>query len=329
MTRPALLSTLLRPLLLVWLLLVPAAASAETVRSAACPPPAQAPAAERIEADPTSARDRGFLWRISKDRRTSYLYGTLHVARQEWMIPGATVMAALRASDVVALELDVGDPAILERLRRGMAFRPERALDDPLAERLRQQVVAACLPEQVMTAMAPEMLASSLLVLAARRDGLDPAFGIDAMVAGLGRGLDKPVVSLETPELQLQALLGRSREETAALVLQVVQGLESGQALPLLSRIAQVWADSRHGELERYEQWCDCVGTPHDRALYRRLLDDRNPALAERIDALHTAGRRVFAAVGSLHMVGGSALPALLAQRGYAVERVDFAATPR
>ena len=172
------------------------------------------------------------------------------------------------------------------------------------------------------------MLASSLLVMAARRDGLDPAFGIDAMMAGLGRGLDKPVVSLETPELQLQVLLGRSREESAALVLQVLDGLESGQALPLLLRIAQVWADSRYGELERYEQWCGCVGTPQDRALYRRLLDDRNPALAERIDAMHMAGRRVFAAVGSLHMVGGSALTSLLAQRGYAVERVPFGAAP-
>ncbi len=330
MTRPTSFSTLLVPLLLVLSLLAPAAARAENAPSAAsCPPAAQAPAAEQIEAGLKTARDRGFLWRISKDGRTSHLYGTLHVARQEWMMPGATVMRALQASDVLALELDIGDPAILERLRRGMAWRPEQALEPALTERLRQQVLAACLPQQMLTAMAPEVLASSLLVMAARRVGLDPAFGVDAVMAGLGRGLDKVVVSLETPELQLQVLLGRSREESAALVLQVLQGLESGEALPLLSRIAQVWADSRHGELERYEQWCNCVDTPHDRAMYRRLLDDRNPALAERIDAMHMAGRRVFAAVGSLHMVGGSALPTLLARRGYAVERVDFPATPR
>jgi len=32
----------------------------------------------------------------------------------------------------------------------------------------------------------------------------------------------------------------------------------------------------------------------------------------------------VFAAVGSLHMIGGLGLPALLQERGYKVVRVDF-----
>ncbi len=41
----------------------------------------------------------------------------------------------------------------------------------------------------------------------------------------------------------------------------------------------------------------------------KRLLDERNPALAERIDALHAGRQAVFAAVGSLHMVGPNGLP--------------------
>jgi uncharacterized protein YbaP (TraB family) len=49
-----------------------------------------------------------------------------------------------------------------------------------------------------------------------------------------------------------------------------------------------------------------------------------NPGLARNIDALHAEGKRVFAAVGSLHMVGPLGLPALLRERGYKVERVDF-----
>ena len=36
-------------------------------------------------------------------------------------------------------------------------------------------------------------------------------------------------------------------------------------------------------------------------------------------------GKRVFAAVGALHMIGPTALPSLLAARGYRVERVEFA----
>jgi uncharacterized protein YbaP (TraB family) len=54
----------------------------------------------------------------------------------------------------------------------------------------------------------------------------------------------------------------------------------------------------------------------------KRVLDDRNPGLAASIDALHLGGKRVFAAVGSLHMIGPRGLPALLARRGYRVEPI-------
>jgi uncharacterized protein YbaP (TraB family) len=85
-----------------------------------------------------------------------------------------------------------------------------------------------------------------------------------------------------------------------------------------------VWADGRLAELERYEDWCRCMDTERERGLMRRLLADRNPAMVERIEALHDGGKRVFAAVGSLHMVGPAGLPALFRARGYEVELIDF-----
>ena len=57
----------------------------------------------------------------------------------------------------------------------------------------------------------------------------------------------------------------------------------------------------------------------------RRLKVDRNPALADRIAALHIQGHRVFAAVGALHMTGPMTLPRLLAARGFSVERSPLA----
>ena len=100
--------------------------------------------------------------------------------------------------------------------------------------------------------------------------------------------------------------------------------LEQGRAAQRLMRFAQVWADSDHDRLDRYESWCECANTPADKALLKRLLDDRNPALAERIAQLHTQGRGVFAAVGSLHMIGPASLPALLRQRSFKVERIEL-----
>jgi uncharacterized protein YbaP (TraB family) len=100
--------------------------------------------------------------------------------------------------------------------------------------------------------------------------------------------------------------------------------LEGGRARPMLMRIVQAWADADHDTLMHYDDWCECRSTAADVEAMKRLLDDRNPPLAERIDALHASGGPVFAAVGSLHMVGPLGLPALLAQRGFTVERVEY-----
>ena len=100
--------------------------------------------------------------------------------------------------------------------------------------------------------------------------------------------------------------------------------METGRARPALRRMAQVWADGDLATLTQYASWCDCVKTAADRAALARLLDDRNPGLADGIAALHARGQRVFAAVGSLHMTGPLGLPALLAQRGFEVEVVAF-----
>jgi hypothetical protein len=290
-----------------------------------CPPAAQSPDTEQVQAGMRAARDHGYLWRISKGGRSSYLYGTLHVAKLAWMYPGPRTAQALAASDTIALELDLLDPDVMRRLAEGMAALPGAALPPPLARRMAGLAAAECLPPQALAALAPELQVATLMSLVARRDGLDPAYGIDAFLAGFGRSTGKKMVSLETPELQLRLLQMDDAAERLEFVEQSLAELESGRARPQLVHMAQVWADGDLDTLTRYEDWCDCLKTKSDRDAMVRLLDERNPALAEGIDALHRSGRQVFAAVGSLHMIGRHGLPALLAQRGYRVERLSGA----
>ncbi len=307
------------------ILLVTAAAFSEAAQQPpTCPPETRAPSTQEIEVGMRNARDRGFLWRIVKDGRASYLYGTIHVGRLEWTFPGPETLKAFRASDRLALELDVSDPDIIQRLQKGTALKPGSALKEPFGQRLRAQLKIACLSEQLLGLVAPEMLATTLTAMAARSQGFDPAYAVDAALAGLARGHGKPVASLETPELQLKLLLGGSQAESQALVESALDELEKGKASAMLAHMTDVWSLGRLGELEAYERWCECVETEAERAMMRRLLDERNPGLASGIDAIHASGRTVFAAVGSLHMIGKAGLPALLSERGYKVERIAF-----
>jgi uncharacterized protein YbaP (TraB family) len=307
--------------LLLWSALAWAGAPAG---GSACPPLAGPLPPAEVRRGVAEARDRGLLWRITRDGRSSYLYGTVHVARAPWMFPGPQVAAALAASDVVALELDMLDADVQLRLAAAMAADPAAPPPAALQRRLDAQLDAACLARSALATLAPELQLAALTTLAAREDGLDPAYAIDGFLAVHARALGKAVISLESPEMQVALLKGDPASAPAAMDAALRQ-LELGQSRAMLRRIARVWDEGRTDELERYEEWCGCAETEADRAALVRLLDERNAPLAERVAAEHAAGRRVFAAVGALHMVGTTGLPALLAARGFEVHRVEFA----
>jgi uncharacterized protein YbaP (TraB family) len=268
------------------------------------------------------ARDHGLLWRIEKGGHSSWLYGTIHVAKRDWIFPGPALMQALLQTDQLALELDILDPDIVRRLQAEMMAKPDQpALPPELVRRLAVQAQAACAGD-MLAPLRPEMQAMTLGALVGRRQGFEPAYGIDVFLAGMARGMRKPVVSLETPEAQMGLLLHDDPAEAQRLVAEMLDDIERGTALTALQRMAQDWADSALDDLTAYPQWCDCLNTEEQRRFNHRLLDERNQAMALRIAALHASGQRMLVAVGGLHMIGTQGLPALLQAQGFKVERV-------
>jgi hypothetical protein len=291
-----------------------------------CPPEPALPARDEIVDAMRTAVDSGLLWKATRAGRTVWLYGTIHVAQRAWMYPGPHVLRAVMASDVMALELDPTDPDILARLQKAIARRPDApALPPALQRRLAAQLADACLAPETFATLRPEMQAISIEVLEGRQFGLYPAYGIDAFLAGMGRGLKKSIRSLETPESQARLLVSDDPAKTAATVAEVLDELEGGKGARVLQRLAVDWQRGDLDDLAAYADWCDCLDTPQQRADFVKLVDDRNPLMADRIDQWHAEGKSLFVAVGTLHMIGRSGLPALLQARGFQVERVAFA----
>jgi uncharacterized protein YbaP (TraB family) len=326
--------------MLAWLALVACAAThaAPVVEPGAAPPPSAV--TEDVRCPPAAAQpttqdevlegmrqavDSGLLWKATKAGRIVYLYGTIHVAQRSWMFPGPHVMKAVLASDTIALELDPGDPDIVARLQKAILRRPDApALPEALQRRLLAQMAAACIAPDTFAAMRPEMQAVSIEVLEGRQFGLYPDFGIDTFLAGLGRGLKKPVRSLETPESQARLLVSDDPAETVRTVDELMDELEGGKGPQLLQRLAGDWQRGDLDDLGAYASWCECLDTPQQRADFVKLVDERNPLMADKIVQWHAQGKSLFVAVGTLHMIGPAGLPALLKARGFEVERVAF-----
>ena len=281
---------------------------------AACPPPPALPSAEQAAQWAASAPDRGLLWRISRGGHSSYLFGSLHVGKADWAYPGPALRAAWAATEVLAVELDPADvgPALA-------AMPAPEPLPPVQARQVQAQAQAACLPPQALGRLPVMLQLGTLMLMEARRDGFDAGFGQDQMLLDWARREARPVQSLETVQEQLEALAPEAAE-LAALVDGSLEQLRRGLVRAPLRRLAATWARGDLKALADYPRWCACASTPAERDWLKRLNDDRNLQLADRITALHGAGQRLLVAVGALHMSGPEALPRLLAARGFEVQ---------
>lgn len=309
--------------LIVIVMLALAATATRAQPAPSCPPQASAPTPQQLKDAQTQASDRGFLWRISKDGRTHHLFGTIHVGRFEWAFPGAKLRAALADAQTLAFELDPLDPAVQSSLRAAGAGNPIK-LPAALDERLKREIQRACIPAQALAGLHPMMQAMTTMMIDAARDGLHVAYGQEFVLASAASARKLRTVSLETPQRQLAALVPKDPAQAERLLTSMLEQMQSGLGRRVLLRMAAAWERGDLQEIEDYERWCDCVNDADDRAMLVALNDERNPAMAERIEVLHSEGQRLFVAVGALHMTGPKALPALLQARGFRIERVEF-----
>lgn len=307
--------------LLAWLLIM-TCLGVRAQPAASCPPQASAPTPQQVQAAQAQAKDRGFLWSVSKDGRTHHLFGTIHVGKLEWAFPGAKLRAALADAQTVAFELDPLDPAVQSSLRHAGTGSAE--LPAALGQQLARQIERACIPAQALAGLHPMMQAMTAMMVDAARDGLQVAYGQEFVLAGAARARGLRTVSLETAERQLAALIPADAAQAERHLASTLDQMQSGLGRAVLRRMAAAWERGDLQDIEHYERWCDCVKSDDDRAMLRALNDERNPEMADRIEALHGEGRRLFVAVGALHMTGPKALPALLRARGFHVERVEF-----
>jgi uncharacterized protein YbaP (TraB family) len=286
---------------------------------AACPPVAVAPDAATLQRWAAQASDHGLLWRYEKDGRAGWLFGTIHVGRGEWTVPGPALARAVAGADRLVLEVDPLSPTFGDDLQQaaapaGAASVPR--LSDDLLRRLARQRELACVGH-ALDGLPPALQAVSLLTLIARPAGLDPAWGQEPALSALFHGQGRPVESIETPGEQLDALLGP--DDPSQTLAQALAELEDGSSLAVLQRLAQAWAAGDREQLARYPEWCRCLDTAEQRALNERVVAQRNRRMGEAVMALHARGARPLVAVGALHMIGPDGLPALLHKAGFTV----------
>lgn len=288
-------------------------APAPVLAQAAAP---TAPAAAALpDADPA-------LWVVRDEDTIIYLFGTFH------MLDGRTwfndeIRAAFDASDELVLEAKLPEnPAELQPMIVRYAVDPQgRRLSQRLSEAqnaaLGRVLSEAGVPAAAFDPLEPWFVAISLPGLVGQqRLGLRAEHGPEAVLSAAARERGIEILELEGLEWQFRLFDSMPDDQQIALLGQSLEKIEeiAEQLGPMLA----AWSIGDTGRLAEMLN----ASSREDPALHRLLFTERNATWAAWIvERLERPGT-VFVAVGAGHLAGEDSVPAVLAARGIATERV-------
>jgi hypothetical protein len=272
-----------------------------------------------------------FLWEIARaDGRggVAHVMGSVHLSDDAISFDPA-VERALASAETLVLEVapDELEPARMARLTVEAGFFADgrtlrSVLDAETWELLLERIESEGLRPEGFQHMEPWLAGMTLQMVAFERQGFDPDRGVDMELARSAAG--KPIVGLETAAAQISALDSLPLPTQALMLRDVLS--QPGDPEAGLPALLDAW---RKGDTARIEAEV-FAGLGLDPALdpfFEALYFERNRHMASGIAQIVDRGGVAFVVLGAGHVVGARGVPALLAERGYAVRRLPK--TPR
>lgn len=272
---------------------------------------------------------RGALYKLEYAGNTSWLFGTIHVGKQDFYPLEPRVTQALERATAVALEIDpTADPArSMAVMREFGLYAPGSgsAMTDIRAEyrpRLERMLAKHGIAPEMVAPMKPWLVVMMLTLGEYRNLGYGPELGVDLQLARLAHGQKKRVVELESIGGQA-ALFGRlSNQEQARFLEDSLDIIENPKQGVQPRDLVDAWASADAAKFEALAREVEEDTTFSGKFMKKVLLNERNPLLADGIVAMMKMEQHSFAAIGTLHLVGSGNVAELLRQRGVKVERI-------
>ncbi|WP_293677181.1 TraB/GumN family protein [uncultured Phenylobacterium sp.] len=260
------------------------------------------------------------LWRVSDADSRIYLFGTLHVLspKAQWRTP--LYDRVLEEAGAVWFEADLtrGDPETVRLLFRRYGSDP----DVPLSRKLPPADVQALARQTDLARIEHLRPWAAALMLSVRPSlgrGATVEAGADMAATRAARAGGKTIRAFETLEDQARMYASLPQAAEIRYLSKVVRERARRRITlpPGPVTLERAWLA---GDLSRLGSSALEADNP---ALYDALLRRRNLAWADRLAAEMAGGGTQLVNVGALHMAGDDGLPALMAARGFTVERVQ------
>lgn len=273
----------------------------------------------------TEVATKPFLWEIRSDTSTSYLLGSLHVARPSLYPLAEGVEAAFAGADKVVVEADVEsvDPAKLGQMILSKAVNLTGVgLEDRLSQAslatLREFLKNVPLTMAQLQKFKPWYVSQLVTVLELNRLGINPEYGVDRHFLMQARG-KKEILELEGLEEQLSFLDSFTDKEQDLMLRYTLRDLENLEAL--MDEMIDAWKSGDADNLDRllngYVKESEGL-----EEVFEKLFTVRNRKMGEKIREYLKTSEDYFIIVGAGHLVGEKGLLKSLEADGLSVQQV-------
>jgi uncharacterized protein len=277
---------------------------------------------------PVKAR-RLAMWKASSPTATVYLLGSMHLGDKDFYPLPDVVESAFKASKVLVVEVNLNkvDQVATIKSMQQTGFYPDgdslsKHLPKDLSDALDDFCRKNSFPRSMMEIFKPWVVAVTVEVLALQKAGEDPTLGIDMHFLKESKEPQR-IDELETADFQMNALASGTEQEQEEMLADTLKELSNPK-----EHILEIKDTYLSGDPDLIQKFMEQHSTP--KSFYKRLVDDRNGSMAERIEGYLKGKDQCFVVVGAAHLVGDKGIVRLLQHKNYKVELVDaqMPATP-
>ncbi|WP_188750676.1 TraB/GumN family protein [Marinobacterium zhoushanense] len=273
----------------------------------------------------SSAFAESSVWKVSKGENYFYLGGTIHLlSAADHPLPDEFNLAYNDAGKIF-FETDLAatkTPEFQSKFIAAMMYSDDRTLqselDPAIYRKLESFMTSRHMPIAQFSKFQPWGVSMMIVLFEYQRLGMMPNYGVDAYFNSLAVSDNKIIMSLETPDEQINFLRSMAKIDQDIGVEYTLRDLKR---LPeFIDSMKQNW---RSGDLEALAESIFVAQMQREfPELYDSIVTSRNNAWMRQLPRLTDDSEREFVLVGAMHLYGKEGLLNQLALQGFSVEQL-------
>lgn len=275
------------------------------------------------------------LWKATDPDSGSelYLMGTIHVVSEEKFSLPDYIMDVYENSSGVAVEYDIRQLEEIsgaQELLQYTLYTDGTKISDHISEEA-YETGKSCLTDLGMYAGVLDYYMPGLWLNQIEQSAIMSiknlsSDGVDSKFIDMAEQDGKEIVSIETLEIQADAVVGYSDEYADYCIRTLPEDLQDIEGLAeSLGKLYDLWAS---GKIDEMEEFSDAsADIPEDllddyEEYNEKILYSRNKGMADKAAEFLENGDNYFFMVGAMHFAGSRGVDDLLEDKGYTVERL-------